>query len=486
LRASSKGSQTTLAAPAGRPERVAFGQALTAPAVRREMEASGCHLIRTAPTLSECSIRRRARQGMPADFDGDGRAEFVPVLDGMGGVTVADDPAGDGIVVYKFVYDALAVTASYTYDPNGDGTGQISIVHTINNHVIVTTRDVDFDGNPDWRMTRTSDPGSGTANVLIESAPNNDGNFVTVRDTTIPSAYNCGNGVDDGGFPTDAPTVSAGGGIRIRISNGYGGVGDGSVEINGACSNAHAQALEKAIDCALSQSATCLRSTNGMAYFLLDTALAYGTWDLSCGNGCDPGTTKEQNECGPGSGACAPVETSFNPDSLGSLRTDTNRCDLVLHEMLHWAGVPSDDTHPQGVDQVYACARYCGGCDEPSPWAPPGATTSRDCATCANSPDEKAQCGLKPRWRPSKKSMGFVCWGSTTSSSSCDPGCVTPYEDYPLNCDDTVATGSSAKRWIPRWCCTQCGQSCDKNDDICPSDFSSPADCSNGTPFCPR
>ena len=295
-----------------------------------------------------------ARSGKPADFDGDGRAEFVPVLDGMGGVTVTVDPTGSGNTAFTYVYDAQALTATYTLDPAENGQGEITIAIDIAAHQTVTTEDTDFDGNPDYILTQTVDPTARTVQVMVQTAPNNDGNFTTIKNTTASSDLNC-TGTGDGlgsGFPSNASYQVQDGPVTIESNNGAefsGGSGDGS---DGSCSAPHTAALEAAIDCALSTGASCLQGTNAAAAFLLDVALTYGSWQLSCGNCAAGATTAGNNVCGPGSTGCAPVQTSFSASGLDS-NSPTTECDAMLHEMLHWAGVPADDsTHDLGTDQV--------------------------------------------------------------------------------------------------------------------------------------
>lgn len=431
-----------------------------------------------------------ARMGMPADFDGDGRAEYVPMFDGKGGVTVTEDPKGTGMVAYTFVFDAAALTASYTFDPKGDGTGKWTIATDINMHQTVTTEDTDYDGNPDWRTTRTVDVQARTAHVVVETAPNNDGNFAVVRDTTIPSDTKGGGG--NGGcsadgvgpsFPSNAPTVSAGNNLHIRTSNGDptglgGGVGDGSMDgPDGSCSNAHVKDLQQGIDCALSSGFKCLEGTNAYAAFQLETALAYGSWDVGCGNTCGPGVTDGANTCGPGSGGCSPIQSAFEPSILDG-DSPTNTCDLVLHEMLHWAGVPSDDTHDQGNDQVYACGRYCGGCDEGSPWAVPqgmGITQNTDCAKCASTPEEKAQCGTQLKN------------GSMTNNAVCHQGlacisanCADPHQMNVVDCNGQTLPQFAAGIW----CCNSCPAGCNQSNDLPCGANPTTTGCNGGTPFC--
>lgn len=91
------------------------------------------------------------------------------------------------------------------------------------------------------------------------------------------------------------------------------------------------------------------------------------------------------------------------------LGSKNQRCDLVMHEAMHWAGDYGSGTDAAAMakghdktDHVYACSEFCSGaaCDRGSALQP--------CLRCAGTAEEKLLCGKREKATPGCVAPLFV------------------------------------------------------------------------------
>lgn len=405
------------------------------------------------------------RAGMPADFDGDGTAEFVPATDANGVLTVTVDRDGDGRPEFTYSWDAKNGTGVIAADADQDGVHELEINTSSSPTRRVILKDDDLDGTMERRVTETLDETANTIHVVTEQL--DAGSFVVASDTTISAVKQDGAEPCEGhqsGFPKSAAKLPLPGSddrINTRVSN------DSSDGSKGECSDAHAKDVAAAMDCVMSQGLGCLRDTNSSAAAMLEIALSTGSLDVSCGNKCQ------------GVGAStAPSDNTmtFNPDRLGKQGAAAD-CARMLHEMMHWAGVPDDDaTHGKGTDEVYSCARYCGGCVEGVDGFSPSAavTKNSDCAECSDTSDRRGKCGSLQKKTKSQANY-MICHNGLACVLD---NCADPTDLVTTDC-------SGRNRQASEWCCNQCPTGCDMSNDLpCTEPPVGGATCTGATPFC--
>ncbi len=151
-------------------------------------------------------------------------------------------------------------------------------------------------------------------------------------------------------------------------------------------------------------------------------------------------------------------------------------CSLMLHELLHNAGETGDKNHVEGTDQVYACGRYCGFCQE-GPF-----NKNKDCAICARFGGEPFQCG----------SIEYVQAGPCSDTYAvCHAGlgciadaCETCRELEIYTCD----MEKSEITFIDHFCCLKCPDNCNASNDFpCKGEMPDPKDtCDQPLPMCAK
>ena len=174
---------------------------------------------------------------------------------------------------------------------------------------------------------------------------------------------------------------------------------------------------------------------------------------------------------------------NFNPDKA-FLQCSTNdsacqqkeaegQCSLMIHELLHLAGVPSSENHDDRTDQIYACGRYCGFCQA----GPQSANV--DCAVCGGTTEEKLQCGRFEEYKeePCQISYGVCHAGLACIADACET-CQTIYIN---TCDCEPAYGYTNQFY----CCAACPESCNASNDFpCDSSIAPVNTCDQPLPMC--
>jgi hypothetical protein len=250
----------------------------------------------------------------------------------------------------------------------------------------------------------------------------------------------------------------------------------------GRCTAEQGKKVSKALSCVRKRAMSCLDSLNpGIAKRLRE--LMEGVTEdgaplpqavVSCSGECDlGGITRHQLVIGG-----REVEAIELTQGITNV-SDTVACEMLLHEVMHAAGIPVGRTHDtQGQDRFYSCARVCPGCSDSSIGA---GNFHEDCARCADTPKRKAICGAK---------LDVTDVVVTDTASSCVRSGPAPFtvacsarQVNALLCDDTPYPDVK-----PAYCCASCpptysvpavgnwcptlkdptldGNSCDKEDDL--------------------
>ena len=423
------------------------------------------------------------------------------------GITISLDLNGDGNPEYLFTWDPVSQTGSKAYDANSDGVPNYSATLSNNPEEMVALIDTTGAGVPDTQITDIYNPDAGTHEQLVSTDILDGGLFpdggepdggwylerqdtfpLVINDTDSNGFYDCpppkpGSGISGSAFdppsafPAGFPNVGAGGsGIGI-FSNG--GPNNGS---DGSCSASNTTAMTNALNCAINEAHGCISQMNSAIAAELASFLQNSSWDMACGNQVPSSGAQSDTDAPPcafgtssyngGAGSapeCAPRRTNFNPTQVANA-TPNALCQVMLHEMMHAAGVDSPDGDTHDVcrdDPVYACSRYCTACSTTT--MPSGETPAQDCARCADSDSNKSKCGSAVI--PADVSYFLpVCHGGIGDNADClqNIGWSTVW------CDETnqlMDTGFL--------CCAECPANDTNNDFPC-----SPADLDMGMNGC--
>ena len=406
----------------------------------------------------------KAAMGLPADYDGDGVAEYITSITN-GTLHSESDADGDGNPEYMSSRDA-AGNGAERIDSDSDGQPEVETTWTVAPPIRLVLSDTDLDGIVDRRETDTADLTAGTVRVVEESDPEGDGTFVVVADYVEPS----GQRVAAACNPNDGlPSTLNRGGPRFRLIDiviPYGGTG-------GRCSRAQAERLNTALRCAFKQGHDCLARTNaGLAKRLFDGLVRADNLVIACGNRC------------PGSDASTlsrflwlDATMNWNPDIIDGATplSDADLCTVMLHELLHWRGEGLGDqtAHDQGIDRTYSCGRYCGGCTSRGPSAP---GPNVDCARCAGTENEKRKCGYQEKEVEMSCPAYELCHGGLRGNRACETCRGLQLQ----HCDGTNRpTGPELT------CCQTCPEDFPHNDLVCTGDRSDMKTCAEKPPECP-
>ena len=414
------------------------------------------------------------RAGQPADLDGDGRADTEFTVSSDGSRVWSSDQDGDGTP--EFLLTRKAQSSSVLVDKNHDGMSDEEIVVTVTDSTQkrVAEVDEDLDGKPDHRYTWVTDRATlASQTYTVETDATGSGTYTPVNTVTLTTTKHQTGDACEGsdGFPSDgddyqpfpgSPTIKTGTTL-------------------GACSKSDASSIAKAVDCALSKGALCLANTNTRQYnSLMAAAFGEGTMplDIGCGNSCSGVLASTR-------GWSAPWFTNstlnVNPSEWNKLDS-AGKCNIMLHEMLHWAGDQGSADHNEksgaGDDEVYSCGRYCGGCSQAGHGSPKNSAV--DCAKCADTPERKERCGVKTDYKtgPCNGELAGLCHAGL----ACVAGnCETCGQIEKKSCDakplDTEVT-----------CCATCPSSCNRSNDLpCNGAPQLMDTCNSQTPpFCPK
>lgn len=409
----------------------------------------------------------KLKANQSADLDGDGKKEITINVKPDGTVIRMTDSDSNGIVEFrveknpdgswKMMYDADQNKVSdwtWTLTPGSPP-------------VRITTWDRDLNGKIDQRITSTLDLAKEEFTQLIEKDPEEDGTFVVQSKVTRSHWREAGAAcLSRDGFPSTSGPSRALFHDDVKLLTGNSA---------GRCNaSSEAQIVNAYID-AITTGLDCLRSTNQRLANMLENALSDPPTDLNigCGNVC-PGSaavTAAGVWWVPGQGD---TRMNINPDNFNKM-TPAERSGVMLHELLHWAGeeVDGGPRHNAGTDHVYACGRYCGGCNSRGKGAPND--SSVDCARCADTKAKKKACGVQQKHTEVKCTTAALCHGGIGKNGPCET-CKGIQQQA---CDGTpldVGTFS---------CCATCPANLYKNDIPCgASDPSNWGTCGQKPPGC--
>lgn len=401
----------------------------------------------------------RARQGTPADFDGDGRAELTRTVDPDGTIHTSIDVDGDGApdFLYLFRPDGSGSLAS---DGDGDGTPEVEATFTAGPpRTRLFVRDRNANGFFDRRTLETYS--STTVELRLEIDPEEDGTFTSSLTVTEPLWVFAGTGCTDqqtfGDFPpSDAPAVIVTEHMRVLYGSGA-----------GACTLAEARNVASALDRAVRRALSCVANNNSELAGLLSEALASDrNVTVACGNNCAP--LAASTDCTNG---CNETRINLNRARLPSDLDQLSN--TMLHELFHWAGGGREADHDQGRDAVYSCARYCNRCaHNTGGWV----SDHQDCLQCADSLDRKKACGMKVSYVTPGVNYSICHAGLACTAAPC----MTPRGVKIEICEgDTLQSGDE---WV---CCAECPSNCNSsNDQPCGGEMAEMDECSMPPPAC--
>ncbi len=353
----------------------------------------------------------RARAGQSVDLDGDGEVD----------IAVWREP--DGRLVQWYLVGRAYFRPLWVAQRFLDGRTTLEIDRDENQpfDVLVETDprlnrrveqyDDDFNRAFERRRTLTTDAAAGTQLVVEERDAQQNGTWVETRRFTLQLHAN--QAEDDGcngvsNFPlepfADVPLVLIHPSIGIVVD-----------ETQVKCSGENVKAAKEAALCAIKKIDSCLRNSNAEVAARVQAALSNGYVNIGCNNPC------------PGRDATT-LSPRMNLRSNFSTLTPDERCAIVLHELMHHADVPRDDTHKDGVDRVYACARYCNKCVKRGPTAPPPSDQD-DCVTCAETGPERARCGVKEDVVDGTCTGNALCSGGLGGNMPCETCSVKVQKD---------------------------------------------------------
>ncbi len=417
----------------------------------------------------------RLRAGQPADLDGDDVAESRRTEAADGSVTIEVDPDGDGVLDFFLQSDHASKKVSMLVDADSDGQPEIEITQDTsdNTETVVRSVDTDADGQVNRRQTWVTHRSKPAEQLLTEEVDTDgDGDVDETTTHTLAKAKNAGgcDGID--GFPDDESS-------SVELFPGSIGLSLGSS--GGKCGSSDAGSIAAAIDCAVSRGGLCLANTNTQMSKALLAAVAGDSRTpitVACGNVCKGtiATTEGWSRWWPyGS------RMNINPEQWNKLDAG-GQCNIMLHELLHWAGADGDADHNDasgaGDDEVYSCGRYCGGCSDAGHGAPHNSAV--DCARCADTPARKKQCGVQKKYveLPCAGELAGICHqGLACIAADCETCGGYEIKD----CDGNTIGGEAT-------CCASCPGSCNaSNDKPCNGSKAEEDTCSGGTPpFCQK
>ena len=170
--------------------------------------------------------------------------------------------------------------------------------------------------------------------------------------------------------------------------------------------------LVRVIKNAIRDAAGCLVSANPAVAAQLRTAIATRPLNVACGNPCakylattdlptGEWTVLTTWEAGFRGAFGLTQRMNIRRDTVLDGHSDLEVEEVVLHELLHFAGVPHTTTGPAtGRDRVYGCGRYCtgfGGCKS-GHMTKGGENTPEsfawDCFECADTTSRRDACGV--------------------------------------------------------------------------------------------
>ncbi len=415
----------------------------------------------------------KLKAGQPADLDGDGKVETTRTVASDGSVTMTVDQDGDGNAEFVLQTDGASLI-SQVVDADSDGQIELEITSESSPdlEVIIRSEDTDLDGQVNRRLTWETKSATRDEQTLTEQVDlDGDGDVDQTTTETLAKSRNTGDCWGGGGFPsgsTGQPVFND----MIRVVSG---------SSSGQCSGADASSIAAAVDCAMSRGTLCLANTNTNQYNSLMAAGMGETkraLDIACGNSCAGGIANTESWS---RWAIYGSRMNINPSEWHKLDA-AGQCNIMLHELLHWAGDQGAADHDKkegpGNDEVYSCGRYCGGCSDAGHGSP--GNSAVDCALCADTPERKKQCGVKKQFkeRPCNGDLAGVCH----SGLACIAGNCTTCGAYKVETCDGKQVSDEAS------CCAVCPDGCNKSNDVaCNGSHMDEDSCQPSTPpFCKK
>jgi len=320
--------------------------------------------------------------GANVDLDGDGAADAVSILDEAGVFRIQLDADEDGNPELESEQWPDGSERRWE-DDDGDGLHDLEQTYEVEPMRILTSLiDTDADGRVETRITERYDDEAGTAHV-IEELIGLDGSITKVSERTKPSDDLQGAGgtkkcTGFEGFPmrTGGPALRLG---ALLIPYDGGG---------GRCSKAEADRLASALACSLSRGKKCLDEMRRALATGIIPRLASPHRKITVG--CSAHCVDPNHGDVIGIYSRGRSRMNFNAGHL-LVDTDEEICSVMLHELIHAGGHShAEESGRNQTDEIYSCARYCGGCRA-------AAEPNLDCARCASKPKLKETCGLKEK-----------------------------------------------------------------------------------------
>lgn len=360
-----------------------------------------------AETLRVLEGYARTRRYESADLDGDGRLDIIVTRDPDTTVRWRSQPSGASAAwVLEQRPDQTRVLS---LDVEADGFFELVRTEVPVAGTLTTTRDTNQNQRYDWRRREARTP-AGDFDVVEENDPLENGQWQETRRFVVPAVLGQGSGSACVGlsdyFPGWSPVPQFGSSEDLAASTSIHFV-DGAPA---ACDPARRGKLKAAYACAIGRFRKCLTHANAIMASALDSTLASGSLYVGCNNPCSEANTV-------GRVLLNPPKTNWGPQLLDAL-TPNEACGVALHELLHWAGVPSDPGHDQGLDATYACGRYCGNCMHHGPGSS-GTSSNVDCARCAGTSAEKARCGVEQKPQSVPCPARDICTGALMGNKHC-------------------------------------------------------------------
>jgi len=430
----------------------------------------------SAEFLRLMSEYAKAQAGTPADLDGDGTAEFVKTINADGSMTLTiTNASGETIFERK-----MAADGSWTESSDGDADGKPEATMEFTPGppaVLVRLEDTNLDGTMDTRTTFTFTVATRKVHVLQEFDADQDETWVKTFEGDQPMSAGACSGANcsaDGCAPPKGKRDGTGN-PNVNVDTSGDPMADDPA---GRCSGAHASQIKKALDCAVKRNKDCLAETNSEQSSALSDALSGGQCPLviTCSNHCSAALTDVNPPWTGKVFGCTDAFMQINSADWDKM-SDDERCGVMLHELLHWAGDKGAGDHDNGKDTIYGCGRYCGNCNKFGVGNP--GSSNADCAKCANTREAKQKCGIKQTWEEGKcgfgEGMGICHKGLGCIMGRCG------------SCKDIrTKTCDGEELWSTFQCCATCSSGCDGSNDF-PCGVKPWLDdtCSKKAPKCP-
>jgi hypothetical protein len=402
----------------------------------------------------------KAQHGQSADLDGDGYNELTVTHLPDGTTKWVSLPPSRGVpdfIVTAFPDGRRKYEANYE-----NGAFFVLVVERSADQSTVTTS---FDDNHDHVLERRTvqTPYDAGLELVVEQTSNTGMDpWTETQRYVVPEVRDQGAGACSG--TSNMP------GQGIAFTDATPGITlmpDGTAA---GCSLQRSAKAGRALDCARKRVRDCLSSVNRPLSNLVMAHMASDGWIIGCNNPC---SGKDASTRPPATSFFGSTEalTNFSSSLLDSA-DDNTLCAIVLHEMLHESDAPMDSSHEQGVDNIYACGRYCGFCIMRGPAHP---SSNQDCAVCSDSDSARAKCGVTTTIGSVTCPAMDLCHGGVGVNLNCTA------------CEGPMSVDCAGKPLPPPngLCCMTCPANAPSNDKPCPGPVMPSDTCNMKPPMCP-